>query len=150
MQLYVERSVKFSVRIFGTLIIQYADCCARRLLSMQPDFLAQRSEIEERIQGESGRHLTLYYPKFHCELNHIEFFWCHSKRYAREGCDYSIEGLRQNVPNALASVKNSTILSCSKSCLEKMDHYRRGIAYGSTEWKRLTSHQKIYLPGDDR
>jgi hypothetical protein len=117
---------------------------------MQPGFLAQRSEIEERIQGESGRHLVLYYPKFHCELNHIEYFWCHGKRDARENCDYSMEGLRQHVPEALAKVRNSTILACYKSCLEKMDHYRRGIAYGSGEWKKLTSHQKVYLPGDDR
>ena len=72
---------------------------------MQPDFLAQRSEIEERIQGESGRHLVLYYPKFHCELNHIEYFWCHGKRDARENCDYSMEGLRQHVPDALAKVQ---------------------------------------------
>ena len=150
MQLRVEWSVSFLARTVHQLITQYTDCCARRLLSMQPDFLAQRSEIEERIQGESGRHLTLYYPKFHCELNHIEFFWCHSKRYAREKCDYSIEGLRQHVPDALANVKHSTILACYKSCLRKMDHYRRGIAYGSGEWKKLTSHQKMYLPGDDR
>jgi hypothetical protein len=117
---------------------------------MQPDFLAQRSEIEEKIRGKSGRHLTFYYPKFHCELNHIEFFWCHSKRYARERCDYSIEGLRQHVPDALSEVRSSTILACFKSCLAKMEHYRQGIAYGSGKWKKLTSHQKTYFPGDDR
>jgi hypothetical protein len=77
---------------------------------MQPDFLAQRSEIEERIQGESGRHLTMFYAKFHCELNHTEFYWCQSKGHAREKCDYSIEGLRQHVPEALAKVRNSNDL----------------------------------------
>ena len=28
--------------------------------------------------------------------------------------------------------------------------YRQGVAYGSGEWKSLTSHQKVYVPGDDR
>jgi hypothetical protein len=99
---------------------------------------------------ESYGHRVLFYPKFHCELNHIEYFWCHAKRYARENCDYTIAGLRDNVPNALASVSNRTISACFNSCLRKMDLYRRGHAYGSVEWKQLTSHQKVYFPGDDR
>lgn len=123
-------------------------CCARRLLSAQPDFQAQKSDIEETIEMKS--HLVLYYPKFHCELNHIEYFWSHSKRYARENCNYKIEGLRKTVPASLAHVANSTILACSNSCLKKMELYRQGVAYGSGEWKKLTSHQKPYLPGDDR
>ena len=28
--------------------------------------------------------------------------------------------------------------------------YQQGVAYGSGEWKKLTSHQKAYLPRDDR
>jgi hypothetical protein len=74
------------------------------------------------------------------ELNHIEYFWCHAKRYARENCGYTIAGLRDNVPNALASVSNRAISACFNSCLRKMDLYRRGHAYGSVEWKQLTSH----------
>ena len=31
-----------------------------------------------------------------------------------------------------------------------MDLYWRGIAYGFGEWKKLTSHQKTYSPGDDQ
>jgi hypothetical protein len=130
----------------------YADCCARRLLASQPDFVNQKCEIEERIAqfpGSEGRYQAMYYPKFHCELNHIEFFWCHSKRYARENCDYSIGGLRKTVPLALDSVKNSTILGNYKSCMQKMELYRRGVTYGTTEWKKLTSHQ-VYVPGEDR
>jgi hypothetical protein len=127
----------------SSLTNQTIDCCARRLLSMQPDFLAQRSESEETIESESGRHRTLFYPKFHCELNHIEFFWCHSKRGAREECDYSIEGLRQHVPEALANVRNSTILACSKSCLAKMDLYRRGHCI----WIRRV--EKAHLPSEN-
>jgi len=117
---------------------------------MQPDFIAQQCEIEEKIEGLSNHYRVLYYPKFHCELNHIEYFWCHSKRYARESCDYTIDGLRRHVPDALAQVRNSTILGSFESCMKKMELYRQGIAYGAEEWKKLTSHQKVYLPGDDR
>jgi len=63
----------------------------------------------------------------YCELNHIEYFWCHSKRYARENCDYTIEGLRENVPTALACVSNRTISACFNSCLRKMDFTRTCI-----------------------
>jgi hypothetical protein len=128
------------------IFLTRTDCCARRLLSLQPDFIAQKCEIEEKLD----KHHVLFYPKFHCELNHIEYFWCQSKRYARENCDYTIEGLRDNVPAALTHVNNSTILGCYRSCLKKMDLYRQGIVYGSGQWKKLTSHQKPYLPGDDR
>jgi hypothetical protein len=114
--------------IYYAVYAYYADCCARRLLAAQPDFTSQKCEIEERVRdfpGGEGLQQVIYYPKFHCELNHIEYFWCHSKRYARENCDYSIDGLRKTVPLALQSVKNSTILACYKSCKRKMEFYRR-------------------------
>ena len=129
------------------------DCCARRLLAVQPDFVNQQCEIEERIQqfpGNEGHYQAMYYPKFHCELNHIEYFWCHSKWYARENCDYAIDGLQKTVPLALQSVKNSTILGNYKSCMQKMELYHRGVSYGTIEWKKLTSHQKVYVRGEDR
>ena len=65
------------------------------ILSFQPDFLAQKYEIEEVIKhsSEGQYHMVLYYPKFHCELNHIEHYWCHCKAYARHHCEYSLEKL---------------------------------------------------------
>jgi hypothetical protein len=126
-----------------------ADCCARRLLSVQPDFKAQKCELEERLQ-ESGLHHVMFYPKFHCELNHIERFWCHGKKYARENCDYTLDGLRRNVPLALGHVKHLTILANYHWCLRMMELYRQGVAYGTGEWKKLTSHQRAYIPGEDR
>ncbi|KAA8896891.1 hypothetical protein FN846DRAFT_964617 [Sphaerosporella brunnea] len=92
----------------------------------------------------------MYLPKFHPELNHIEFFWCQAKYYARKNCTYSFEDLRKTVPMALDHVKNTTILGNYRSCLQKMEAYRANIMYGSAEWKALTSHKKVYLPGDDR
>ena len=72
------------------------------------------------------------------------------RRLALEDCNYKIEGLRETVPASLAHVAHSTILACHDNCLKKMDLYRKGVAYGSGEWKKLTSHQKPYLSGDDR
>jgi hypothetical protein len=59
--------------------------------------------------------------------------------------EYTFEGLRQTVPAALDSVRNSTILGNYHSCLRKMELYRDKITYGSTEWKALSSHKRVYI-----
>jgi hypothetical protein len=48
-------------------------CCCRKALFYQPDFVAQKSQLQEYI--ESRGHLCDFYPKFHCELNFIEQYW---------------------------------------------------------------------------
>ena len=70
--------------------------------SQQQDFRDQKGQLQEVI--EAANHLIIFYPKFHCELNFIERFWCAAKWYARENCEYSLEGLRKIVPAALDSV----------------------------------------------
>lgn len=49
------------------------DCCCRRILFMQPDFIAQKSQLEELIATRG--HICDFYPKYHCELNFIEQYW---------------------------------------------------------------------------
>ena len=61
-----------------------------------------------------------------------------------------LRGYEKRFPLSLTSVKNSTILGHDKSCLKKMELYRKGVQYGTAEWKKLTSHQRIYIPGEDR
>lgn len=77
-------------------------CCARAILSSQPDFATQKSRLEDVIE-EAG-HLVLFYPKFHCELNWIEYYWGEAKRYTRANCTYSLAGLKEVLPIALESV----------------------------------------------
>ena len=128
-------------------------CCARRLLATQSDFQAQRCEIEENIQdctSSGAHHLVMYYPKYHCELNHIEHFWCSAKQHARENCEYTLEHLQRRVPLALASVKNDTILAYYHCCQRKMSLYREGIGYGSETWKACTAHHKVTIKREDQ
>jgi hypothetical protein len=54
---------------------------AETILASQPDFLEQKCSIAEII--EKAGHLCLFLPKYHCELNIIEFFWGATKRYTR-------------------------------------------------------------------
>ena len=56
-----------------------ANYYARRIMSLQPDFLAQKSELETVI--EEAEHKCIFYLKFHCELNFIEMYWGAAKRY---------------------------------------------------------------------
>ena len=95
--------------------IKLIDCCARHFLSQQPDFFSQKCEIEKLInKWHNLQYCVLFYSKFHCKLNHIEHFWAHAKRYAQDHCNYTLEGLWIRVPEALASVKNHTILEYYK------------------------------------
>lgn len=104
--------------------IEATSCCATRIMSLQPDFQAQRSLVQETI--EAAGHLCIFLPKFHCELNFIEFFWGAVKKYLREHCDYSYSGLQENIPKALESVNLSTIRKWEHRMIRWMDAYRGG------------------------
>ena len=90
------------------------DCCCTQLLASQPDFTAECSAlqhvVEERVhlaewRGRSyttKRHICVFLPKFHCELNWIERCWAAAKHYARSHCLYTLPGLRATIPIALS------------------------------------------------
>ena len=83
------------------------DCCNKRILKQQADFAEQNSLVQETI--EAAGHLCLFFPKFHCELNFIEFFWAQVKKYLRDNCNYTFDTLKENMPKALESVPLATI-----------------------------------------
>lgn len=56
--------------------VSVTDCCACHLLGIQPDFKEQQSLVQEVI--EAAGHECIFLPKFHWELNFIEFFWVQS------------------------------------------------------------------------
>ncbi|KIK92496.1 hypothetical protein PAXRUDRAFT_792738, partial [Paxillus rubicundulus Ve08.2h10] len=71
------------------------------ILELQPDFKVQKFLIQEVIKNAG--HLCIFLPKFHCELNFIEFFWGKAKKYLHDPCDYTFQTLKENLPHALAS-----------------------------------------------
>jgi len=77
-------------------------CCNKRVLEVQPDFQQQKSYIQEVI--ENAGHLCIFLPKFHCELNFIEWFWGKVKKYLQDNCDGTFNTLKTNMPSAMQSV----------------------------------------------
>jgi hypothetical protein len=139
-------------------------CCATRLLSLQPDFRAQKCNVQDVI--ESQGHLCTFLPKFHPELNWIEYFWGQTKRYTRWHCAYDIKSLRKNVPAALDSVPRGSppappkceilALTCLSATLtwkywrksQRILHaYRDGFTYGTKEFtqRAYKQHRTVSL-----
>jgi hypothetical protein len=123
-------------------------CCAKRILDLQPDFQAQKSLVQEVI--EAAGHLCIFLPKFHCELNFIEFFWGAVKKYLRQNCDYTFSTLQANLPEALASVHLDTIRRWEHRMVRWMDAYRSGLGAKDAQTKvkqfssrQYTSHRRV-------
>lgn len=84
------------------------DCCCRRLLYTQPDFVNVSSILEKHCRWR-GFHV-LFLPKFHCELNFIERCWGFSKRLYCQSPPSSKEvDLERNLVTALDSVPLETM-----------------------------------------
>ena len=108
-------------------------CCARALIAQESDFKAQKSRLEEEVQLTG--HLVHFFPKYHCELNFIEYYWGAAKHYARQRCGYHIKALRKMVPECLNSVKPTLIWKYWARTERMMRVYREGIAYGTADLK---------------
>ncbi|RIA79587.1 hypothetical protein C1645_840337 [Glomus cerebriforme] len=117
---------------------------ARKLMSQQPDFLAQKGRLEEIIVAAG--HKVIFYPKFHCELNYIENFWGAAKKFSQSNCDYSWTGLQRTVPLALASVPLTTIRRYARKAFRYMDVYRKGLTGKAAEFLlKNTVHIAVFL-----
>ncbi|KNZ74147.1 hypothetical protein J132_07794 [Termitomyces sp. J132] len=123
-------------------------CCCLQILSNQPDFKLQKSLVQEIIEAEG--HLCILLPKFHCELNFIEFFWGAVKKYLHDHCDMTFENLKINMPQALASVQIATIRKWEHHMHWWMEAYREGLGTQDAQAKikefssiKYKSHRRV-------
>ncbi|RPA98983.1 hypothetical protein L873DRAFT_1685398, partial [Choiromyces venosus 120613-1] len=56
------------------------------LLSSQPDFQAQKCQLQET--QEVAGYMVIFYPVYHCMLNFVEYFWGRAKVYTRAHSEY--------------------------------------------------------------
>lgn len=138
------------------------DCCCRQILFNQPDFVGQKSKLEELC--ESRGYKVIFYPKFHCELSFIKQCWGFVKRVYREFPASSLEAdLERNVELTLNSVpldamQRSGILTpiilefltnsfdrFSTHSLRFMDAYAKGLTGSQAAWasRKYRGHRVI-------
>ena len=120
------------------------NCCALRILEAEPDFANEKSLLETVIL-ESG-HMVIFYPKFHCELNYIEYYWAALKKYTRDNCKYSFLELEKTVYEAMDSVSLKTIRRFAERSKRWMMAYINGLTQEQREFaeKQYKSHRREY------
>ncbi|KAF8150120.1 hypothetical protein B0H34DRAFT_791403 [Crassisporium funariophilum] len=110
------------------------DCCCRRLLFTQPDFIVQKSHLEEFITSRG--HICDFYPKYHCKLNFIEQFWGAAKfRYRSTPETTDIDEMEKNVVACLDKIPQLQIL-------------RSGLSGPEAAWANKKYHGHRTLPPD--
>src|SRR6266849_9539828 len=87
------------------------DCCCRRTLFNQPDFVRIQSRLETYCNFRGVE--IIFLPKFHCKLNFIEQCWGYAKRiYWHYSASFKEADLEQNL---LASLEAVPLKSMRKS-----------------------------------
>ena len=114
----------------------------RQEIASHPDFKNEKTKIEHFLNNKG--YACVFLPKFHCELNPIERVWAQAKRYTRAYCDYSIVGLRRNVPLALDTVTLENISNHYRKVRHYMFGYLQGLTGGSELEKQVKYMKKIY------
>jgi hypothetical protein len=92
------------------------NCCCHNILFNQPDFVSQKSQLQELI--ESCNHLCDFYPKYHCELNFIEQYWGAAKLWFHvAGRGATMDEMKKKVLACLDDIPLDQIRRCVQTVL---------------------------------
>ena len=106
--------------------------------------MASQQDFQEQKGMLKRGHLVLFFLKFHCECNWIEYFLGDLKRRTRNRCDYSWDGLKRTVRRVLGSTEELRIYKWYKKSARIIDAYREGLVYGTKEFQeRYKSHRRV-------
>lgn len=119
------------------------DCCAFRIMEAQPDFASEKSLLQFTV--EKLGHECIFYPKFHCELNYIEYYWGAVKHYTRAHCDYRFASLEKTILAGLDSVSLETIRRFAMRSKRWLMAYSDGLTPGQKEFAErvYSSHRRL-------
>lgn len=109
-EILMERGLVAQSRLKAQCKVLFSDCekgqkqcCCRRTMYNEPDFVAVKLVLEIKCEARGFR--VLFIPKFHCELNFIEQCWGAAKQTYRQYPASSKEcDLEANLILALDSV----------------------------------------------
>jgi hypothetical protein len=112
--------------------------------------LNRLNKMGKKTQNAAAARARAFLPKFHCELNFIEFFWGMVKKYLHDNCDYTFDTLEENLPKALHSVHIHTIRRWEHRMFRWIKAYRSGLGTHEAQaqvWKfsstKYKSHRRI-------
>jgi len=120
-----------------------SDCCARRIMSSQADFVEQKSQLV--LEVEAAGHIADFYPKYHCETNFIERVWGEAKRWARKDCQFDFTHLKENVVKIIRNIPLDHIRRYYRRAMRYVDAYRRELSGPLAEWavQKYRRHRAI-------
>ena len=124
------------------------DCCCQWLLFTQPDFVNQKSHLEELIAFHS--HVCDFYPEYHCELNFIEQYWGMAKLcYHSSSKTNDIERMEENMETCLDNIPVIQIRR-STSFLPSLSHVNYLVCHSHQIYKQISSIYQCLLTGSVR
>lgn len=113
-------------------------------MSIQHDFKEETRKVQQLVMNRGN--LAIIYPKFHCELNWIEYFWGAAKWYTRKNCTYTLCALRSPISESINHEQKSVWRYWRKS-RDIMEAYRAGAGWGSHTSKQYKSHRRVQMTG---
>ncbi|KAF8588218.1 hypothetical protein K439DRAFT_1645622 [Ramaria rubella] len=121
------------------------DCCCRRLLFTAPDFVAQKSYLEEYITSRG--HICDFYPKFHCELNFIEQYWGAAKYHYHSTLKTNdIKTMEDIMLACLDKVSHLQIIRYGNRSACFLSAYSQGLTGAEAVWANRKYHSHRTLP----
>ncbi|KXN91985.1 hypothetical protein AN958_11045 [Leucoagaricus sp. SymC.cos] len=121
------------------------NCCCHQLLFNQPDFVSQKSRLQEFI--ELCGHLCDFYPKYHCEYNFIEQYWGTAKyQYRNSARTSNIEEMEQNMLACLNDVPLKQIRKFANRAAHFISAYGQGLSGEQAAWANRKYHGHRTLP----
>ncbi|OCH88550.1 hypothetical protein OBBRIDRAFT_813579 [Obba rivulosa] len=120
------------------------DCCCRRFLFNQPDFMDVDSLLETTCQAYGIP--VIFLPKFHCEINFIEQCWGYAKQtYRLNPPSSKEEDLERNIRAALETIPLGTMRRYATRSRRFIDAYDEGLNGQQAAWagKKYSSHRVL-------